>query len=128
MVLLTESQDYSQLIRPDNFVIPATAIRIHGITNQVATEEGISLDQALDDLSLQIQQADIIVGHHIEFDIAIIIAEARRGSHHDLVTILTHPEFGLDGGRRAAVFVEKKSLVPTTPWSTLSLVIECTIS
>jgi DNA polymerase-3 subunit epsilon len=107
LVCPTESQDHNQLIRPDNFVIPATATKIHGITNQVATVEGISIAQALDDLSLHIQQADIIVGHHIEFDIAIIVAEARRNGNHDLVVTLTHPKFGLDGGRRAAICTKR---------------------
>lgn len=107
LVLPNGSQDYNQLVRPGNFAIPATATRIHGITDQVANLHGTSITQVLEDLSRQIEQADIIVGHNVEFDIAILIAEAKRSGCHDLVATLTHPKFGLDAGRRAAICTQR---------------------
>jgi DNA polymerase III epsilon subunit-like protein len=107
MVLPNGSQDYNQLVRPGNFAIPAAATRIHGITDQVASLHGTSITQVLEDLSRQIELADILVGHHVEFDIAIIIAEAKRSGCHDLVATLTHPKFGLDAGRRAAICTQR---------------------
>jgi DNA polymerase-3 subunit epsilon len=100
-------QDYNQLVRPQNFAIPATATRIHGITDQVASLHGTSITQVLEDLSRQIELADIIVGHNVEYDIAIIIAEAKRSGCHDLVATLRHPRFGLDAGRRAAICTQR---------------------
>jgi DNA polymerase III epsilon subunit-like protein len=107
LVLPHGFQDYNQLVHPGNFAIPAAATRIHGITAQVASLHGTSIIQVLEDLSSQIEQADIIVGHNVEYDIAIIIAEAKRSGYHDLVTTLTHPQFGLDGGRRAAICTQR---------------------
>lgn len=101
------SQDDNQLVRPENFAIPATATKVHGITAQVASLHGTSITQVFEDLSRQIEQADIIVGHNVEYDIAIIIAEAKRSGCHDLVATLTHPKFGLDGGRRAAICTQR---------------------
>lgn len=107
LVLPNGSHDYNQLVRPGNFAIPAAATRIHGITDQVASLHGTSITQVLEDLSRQIELADILVGHHVEFDIAIIIAEAKRSGCHDLVATLTHPKFGLDAGRRAAICTQR---------------------
>lgn len=101
------SQDYNQLVRPQDFAIPVAATRVHGITDQVARLHGTSITQVLKDLSRQIEQSDIIVGHNIEYDIAIIIAEAKRNGYYNLVTTLTHPKFGLDAGRRAAICTQR---------------------
>jgi hypothetical protein len=43
---LIENQDY--IIKPDGFNIPYDAERIHGISTELAAEEGISLAEALD--------------------------------------------------------------------------------
>lgn len=103
LVSTTGSQDYNQLVHPENFATPITATKVHGITNKVASLRRISITQILEDVSRQIEQADIIVGHNVEYDIAIIIAEAKRNGYHNLVATLTHPRFGRDGGRRAAI-------------------------
>ena len=107
LVALEGFQNYSHLVRPNGFTIPDTVTSIHGITDQVATQQGISLEKALKELLQQIEQADIIVGHHIDFDIAILLAEARRTGFFDLVKTLTHPKFGLDTGRRAAICTQR---------------------
>lgn len=103
LVSTTGSQDYNQLVHPENFATPITATKVHGITNKVASLRRISITQILEDVSRQIEQADIIVGHNVEYDIALIIAEAKRNDLHNLVATLTHPWFGRDGGRRAAI-------------------------
>ncbi|MEL7161839.1 MAG: 3'-5' exonuclease, partial [Bacteroidota bacterium] len=107
LVALEGFQDYNHLVRPNGFTIPDTVTSIHGITDQVATRQGISLEKALKELLQQIEQADIIVGHHIDFGIAILLAEARRTGFFDLVATLTHPKFGLDAGRRAAICTQR---------------------
>ncbi|MFT6485430.1 MAG: DNA polymerase elongation subunit (family B), partial [Neolewinella sp.] len=107
LVLPTGSQDYNQLVRPQNSAIPDTTTKIHRSANQVANLRGTSITQVLEELSRQIDQADIIIGHNVEYDIAIIIAEAKRSGYHDLVATLTHPKFGLDAGRRAAICTQR---------------------
>lgn len=107
LVSASGTQDYNQLVRPENFAIPAAAVKIHGITEQVATLQGASIAQVLEAFSAQLDQADIIVGHNVEYDIAMIIAEAKRSGNHDLVATLTHPRFGLNGGVRAAICTQR---------------------
>jgi DNA polymerase-3 subunit epsilon len=107
LVLPTGAQDYNQLVRPQNSAIPDTTTKIHRSANQVANLRGTSITQVLEELSRQIDQADIIIGHNVEYDIAIIIAEAKRSGYHDLVATLTHPKFGLDAGRRAAICTQR---------------------
>jgi DNA polymerase III epsilon subunit-like protein len=91
------------MVRPENFVIPAAATKIHGITNQVATLRGTAISQVLEDFFYQLDQADIVIGHNVQYDIAIIIAEAKRYGYHNLVNALTNPQFGFESGRRAAI-------------------------
>ena len=107
LVALKGFQDYNHLVRPNGFTIPDTVTSIHGITDQVAIQQGISLEKVLEELLQQIERTDIIVGHHIDFDIAILLAEARRTGFFDLVATLTHPKFGLDAGRRAAICTQR---------------------
>ena len=107
LVLPTGYQDYNQLVRPGNFAIPTTTIRVQGITDQVAGLRGTSITQLLEDLSRQIERADIIIGHNVENDISLIIAEAKRNNYHDLVSTLTYPKFELDAGRRAAICTQR---------------------
>ena len=103
LVSTTGHRDYNQMVRPENFIIPAAATKIHGITNQVATLRGTAISQVLEDFFLQLDQADIVIGHNVQYDIAIIIAEAKRHGYHNLVDALTGPQFGLNTGRRAAI-------------------------
>jgi len=107
LVSASGTQDYDQLVRPENFVIPAAAVKIHGITEEVATLRGTSIARVLEEFSAQLHQADIIIGHNVKYDIAIIIAEAKRNGYHDLVATLTYPKFGLYDGVRAAICTQR---------------------
>lgn len=93
----------SGLATSEGFSIPDTATSIHDITNQVVTQKGISLERELRELLHQIEQADIIVGHHIYFNISLLLAEARLTVSFELKAALTHHKFGFDAGRRAAI-------------------------
>lgn len=107
LVSASGTQDYNQLVRPENFVIPAAAVKIHGITEQVATLHGTSIARVLEEFFAQLHHADIIIGHNVKYDIAIIIAEAKRNGYYDLVATLTHPRFGLNDGVRAAICTQR---------------------
>jgi len=68
------------IIRPEGFDIPFRAQQVHGISTARAMEEGQELDQVLDLFTKDLNQAKLIVGHNIEFDINIIGAELLRKS------------------------------------------------
>ena len=66
------------IIKPEGFVIPANATRIHGITTQRAKEEGVPLAEAIEQFQADLDVASFIVGHNIEFDKKIVGAEMIR--------------------------------------------------
>ena len=68
----------SRIIRPQGYVIPREAAKVHGITTERALAEGIGLDEALDEVLPRIEQATFAVAHNISFDEKILGAEFLR--------------------------------------------------
>ena len=72
-------------IRPDGYIIPDDAVRIHGITTQRAMEEGRALAAVVDEFMADFDQATFIVGHNIDFDKKILGAELIRLHRPDVM-------------------------------------------
>lgn len=68
----------SRLIIPDGFEIPEESSRIHGITTDLAREEGEDLFDVLADFFRDMKGADLLVGHNLLFDQKIIKRECAR--------------------------------------------------
>lgn len=66
------------IIKPDGFVIPADAARIHGIGNERALREGEDLAAVLQDFMADLAAADLLVAHNVAFDEKIVGAELLR--------------------------------------------------
>ncbi len=66
------------LIKPDGYVIPSSASRIHGITTDIALQNGVELLPVLTSLVPVIQQSKVLVAHNLEFDEKILGAEFLR--------------------------------------------------
>lgn len=74
----------NRIIKPEGFLIPEDVSRIHGITTEIAKNEGIPLDQVLLEFVKDLQKSEILVGHNISFDEKILGAEFyRRGVIND---------------------------------------------
>lgn len=73
---LIEHQDY--LIRPEGYNIPYDAEQIHGISTNLATEEGILLAEMLQKFNLALAKASYVVGQNVGFDINIMGCEFHR--------------------------------------------------
>jgi len=73
---LIESQDY--LIQPERFDIPYDSERIHGISTDLALEQGIALDDVLEKFNIAIAKSKFIVGQNVGFDLNIMGAEFLR--------------------------------------------------
>jgi len=67
-----------RIIRPQGYVIPPEAARVHGITTERALAEGIALAEALDEVLPHVEQATFAVAHNIAFDEKILGAEFLR--------------------------------------------------
>jgi DNA polymerase-3 subunit alpha len=73
---LIEHQDY--LVKPEGFNIPYDAERIHGISTELAEEQGITLAEVLEKFNIALAKAKFIVGQNVGFDVNIMGAEFYR--------------------------------------------------
>ncbi|MBB6500529.1 DNA polymerase III subunit alpha [Pedobacter cryoconitis] len=73
---LMEHEDY--LVKPDGFNIPYDAERIHGISTELATEQGIDIRSVLEKFNLALSKAKFVVGQNIGFDVNIMGSEFYR--------------------------------------------------
>ena len=60
------------LMRPEGFNIPYDAERIHGISTNLAMEQGIPLEQGLARFNEVLEKTTFIVGQNVWLDINII--------------------------------------------------------
>ncbi len=73
---LIESKDY--LVKPDGFNIPFDAERIHGISTELAAEQGEELSFVLQEFNTALEKANFVVGQNVEFDLNIMGCEFHR--------------------------------------------------
>ncbi|TJZ62861.1 DNA polymerase III subunit alpha [Sphingobacterium olei] len=73
---LIEHQDY--LIKPDGFNIPYDSEKIHGISTELAVEQGVPLVEVLDKFNIALAKAKFVVGQNIGFDLNIMGSEYYR--------------------------------------------------
>jgi DNA polymerase-3 subunit epsilon len=66
------------IIRPEGFVIPDGATRVHGSDTQTARRLGIEVSGALDAFATDLSAAEILVDHNVRFDERVIGAEFFR--------------------------------------------------
>ncbi|WP_445720419.1 DNA polymerase III subunit alpha [Flavobacterium sp.] len=73
---LIEHQDY--LVKPEGFNIPYDAERIHGISTELALEQGILLSEVLEKFNIALSKTKFIVGQNVGFDVNIMGCEFHR--------------------------------------------------
>jgi len=73
---LIEHQDY--LVKPEGFNIPFDAERIHGISTELAEEQGVGLREVLEKFNQALSKAKFIVGQNVGFDVNIMGCEFYR--------------------------------------------------
>ncbi|WP_434037466.1 DNA polymerase III subunit alpha [Formosa sp. 4Alg 33] len=71
-----EHQDY--LVKPEGFNIPYDAEKIHGISTELAEEQGISLAEVLEKFNIALNKTKFVVGQNVGFDLNIMGAEFFR--------------------------------------------------
>lgn len=71
--------------------IPARAAEVHGITDEVAVQFGVSSEFALSAFTHLYQRADLVCAHNIKFDRGVI--EAAISRHYKKVMPLRKPLF-----------------------------------
>jgi DNA polymerase-3 subunit alpha len=73
---LIEHQDY--LVRPDGYNIPFDAERIHGISTELAQQNGVELAYVLEQFNEVLSKTKFIVGQNVGFDVNIMGCEFHR--------------------------------------------------
>ena len=73
---LIDHQDF--LIKPEGYNIPYDAEQIHGISTQLAEEQGKDLNEVLDLFNKALAKTTFIVGQNLNFDINIMGSEFYR--------------------------------------------------
>ena len=66
------------IVKPDGYTIPQDAAKIHGITTEMATQDGIDLKVVLTAITSNINKASTLIAHNIQFDEKILGAEFLR--------------------------------------------------
>jgi len=103
---LVEHQDY--LVKPEGFNIPYDAERIHGISTELAEQQGVPLLEVLEKFNIALSKTKYIVGQNVGFDVNIMGCEFHRmnvGSDMskmpvlDTCTEVTAELLKLSGGR-----------------------------
>lgn len=78
-------QQLDVIVRPDQFVIPSAATKIHGISTQMAIEKGEAIQKVLAQFSEMLLQATTLVAHNMDFDLTVMVGELQR--LHQISTI-----------------------------------------
>ena len=73
---LLEHEDY--LVKPEGYNIPYDAERIHGISTELAEQDGIFLQEILEKFNIALSKTKYIVGQNVGFDVNIMGCEFHR--------------------------------------------------
>lgn len=73
------------IVKPEGFTIPFNAEKVHGISTEIALEEGHPLAEVLEKFAQDIEKADLLIGHNISFDLNIMGAEYLRADLESLL-------------------------------------------
>lgn len=91
----TTIEEVDLIIRPHGYeYIPRESTEIHGITIEMAKEQGHDLVDVLNGPFLRaLHQADLVIAHNASFDVKIILFSALRAGCYDAVyhTLQTKP-------------------------------------
>jgi len=71
-----EHQDY--LVKPEGFNIPYDAEKIHGISTELAQQQGVPLAEVLEKFNAALAKTKFVVGQNVGFDLNIMGAEFHR--------------------------------------------------
>ena len=73
------------IVKPEGFVIPSDASKIHGITTELALRNGINLQSVITAVEENITRASVLIAHNMQFDEKILGAELLRANHPNVV-------------------------------------------
>ncbi|MBP6126627.1 WG repeat-containing protein [Flavobacterium sp.] len=78
----TEFSDY--IIRPYGFLIENEAFNIHKISNEIAINKGVIINDLFDKILPEFNEVDFFVGHNIDFHLNVLRSEILRNGYENL--------------------------------------------
>ena len=75
------------IIKPEGFIIPTEASKVHGISTERAINEGKPLQAVLQDFQVLINKAEYLIAHNISFDEKIVGSEFLRNQMADSTSL-----------------------------------------
>ena len=81
---IISENDY--IIEPDGFTIPVSSSKIHGITTEIALEEGYPLVEVLQKFIIDFKKSSKSIGHNIDFDKKVVASELLRVGMDDVIS------------------------------------------
>lgn len=76
------------IVKPNDFVIPESAIKIHGIDNEFAKDYGIEIVEMFDKLECALNRCHAILSYNIKFDYNVLKSELIRNEKTELIKVL----------------------------------------
>jgi DNA polymerase-3 subunit epsilon len=73
------------IVKPKGFAIPEGAAKVHGITTEFATQNGVDLSDVLSETTKEIDNASVLFAHNMSFDEKILGAELLRSGYPNIV-------------------------------------------
>lgn len=70
--------EYCQIVKPDGWTIAAEAEKTHGISVEVATEKGLTIEAVIKELMLRLNTCKVVVCHNTGFDKPVVLSEFLR--------------------------------------------------
>ena len=80
-------QEY-YVVKCDNFTIPESSTKIHGITTEFASENGIEIKEVFERLGDCLEKTNKIVSYNIGFDYNVLKSELIRYNENEKVELL----------------------------------------
>ena len=63
---------------PQGITISEESIKIHGITNEISSRDGVSIERVIDEFIQDYNAADSLVAHNLNFDLTVLQADMMR--------------------------------------------------
>ncbi len=77
------------IIKPNGFMIPKEAIKIHDIDNAIAMKDGFPLPSVIGGFQSALSKADFLVGHNLSYDFNVVASEMHRLHMVDSLKLLS---------------------------------------
>jgi DNA polymerase-3 subunit alpha len=75
---IVKKADY--IIKPAFFIIPEESTAIHGISQEIALEQGVDIKDVLKEFIKDLSPCDTLIAHNIDFDYNVVLSELFRAN------------------------------------------------